>query len=83
LVPFHSRIQVRTPGSLAKAKGGVVELLDYDIIFTNENRDIVLFITKVNWVGCQESDIFGDPVELLTDPKIKQYLKNKIAYILY
>jgi hypothetical protein len=80
-IPSESCVEYfnKTPGSLAKAKGGVVELLDYDIIFTNENRDIVLFITKVNWVGCQESDIFGDPVELLTDPKIKQYLKNKIA----
>jgi hypothetical protein len=64
-------------GSLGKIRGGVIELLDYNLFFTDVSPNIRLFASKINWVGCAGSDVFGEPIDLLNEPKVIEILKKK------
>jgi hypothetical protein len=72
---------IRIPGSLAKTRGGVIELLDYNFILTNEEHSVLLFVTKVNWIGCQGSPIFGEPRDILSDLRFREFLTTKIGFV--
>jgi hypothetical protein len=72
----------RLPGSLAKARGGVIELLDYNFILTNKDHEILLFVSQVNWIGCQGSDIFGEPKDISIDLKLREFPTTNTRFAL-